>query len=541
MSKIALVKEFLQHERWRALGVLLLDFFANLSTLLIPVVLAQAYGSLFGLNSQRGRIFGFNEGIAFEQWAWILLGLIVVKAVLDFWRVKSRGFLVEHFLFYLRQRIFQYHLGMELGAYESKGVGRYLLRFSGDLSSAQNFLAKGTLQFYADLMLLGIGLFFMFWADWLLGGTILLALVFLASVLYVVNRKIGEIESQRRDLKAGLLGFIQIRLLNIAPLKVFNRQRPEREKFERKTRRIQQMGFRYQRLFALIEAGIPFGLYAMMLLVLVLMSRSSTGPQALSLILILLSWRSALNRLMRVGLIWKKGEISLRKIETLFTAQLEDGHIEIPPDFSPQSISAIQVGMEWSGQKIFQGLNFELKRGEVGIVVGPSGSGKTVLLKLLAKLYSPTQGEFRLDDQAFSDLGVKNIRKAIGFVSAALPLYGNTIAEALIYNNKRKEKADKKFQEWQVLFPELQNLQFEQILRESSALSTQQKCLLECLRAILTSKQFLVFDETITQLPVDTIKKLWKEIPERTGFLLICSEVNVLQSVDIQIDWMVKL
>jgi ABC-type multidrug transport system fused ATPase/permease subunit len=541
MSKIALVKEFLQHERWRAFGVLLLDFCANLGTLLIPVVLAQAYGSLFGLNSQRGRILGFNDDITFNQWAWILLGLIVFKAILDFWRVKSRGFLVEHFLFYLRQRIFQHHLGMELAAYESKGVGRYLLRFSGDLSSAQNFLAKGILQFYADLMLLGIGLFFMFWADWLFGGTILLALVFITSVLYVVNRKIGKIEAQRRDFKAGLLGFIQIRLLNMAPLKAFNRQRPEREKFERKTRRIQQMGFRYQRLFALSEAGIPFGLYAMMLLVLVLMSRSSTGPQALSLILILLSWRSALSRLMRVGLIWKKGEISLRKIEVLFTEKLEVSKLEIQQNFSPQSIRAIQVGMEWSGQQIFQGLNFELNRGAVGLVIGPSGSGKTVLLKLLAKLYSPTQGEFRFNDQIYSDLGVKNIRKAIGFVSAALPLYGNTIAEALIYNNKRKDKADKKFQKWQVLFPELQNLQFEQILRESSALSTQQKCLLECLRAILTNKPFLVFDETITQLPVGTIKMLWNEIPKQTGVLLICSEANVFQSVDIHVDWMVKL
>jgi heme exporter protein A len=47
----------------------------------------------------------------------------------------------------------------------------------------------------------------------------------------------------------------------------------------------------------------------------------------------------------------------------------------------------------WRGERcLFEGLDFELGPGQLGLVVGPNGAGKTTLLRVLAGLAQPTSG-----------------------------------------------------------------------------------------------------------------------------------------------------
>ncbi|RPH43467.1 MAG: ATP-binding cassette domain-containing protein [Burkholderiales bacterium] len=51
------------------------------------------------------------------------------------------------------------------------------------------------------------------------------------------------------------------------------------------------------------------------------------------------------------------------------------------------------------GQVIQQGLEFDVRRGEVLVIVGPSGCGKSTLLRHLAGLERPAAGHVRFDGQ----------------------------------------------------------------------------------------------------------------------------------------------
>ncbi len=59
--------------------------------------------------------------------------------------------------------------------------------------------------------------------------------------------------------------------------------------------------------------------------------------------------------------------------------------------------------MQWGGIPVLEGLNLIMKPGERIAIVGPSGSGKSTILKLLAGLVLPTNGELHLfgDKQTF--------------------------------------------------------------------------------------------------------------------------------------------
>ena len=75
--------------------------------------------------------------------------------------------------------------------------------------------------------------------------------------------------------------------------------------------------------------------------------------------------------------------------------------------------------------KVLNGIDLHIPRGETLVIMGPSGCGKSVLLRLLTGLLKPDQGEIWFDGQEISSLSKRElvpIRQRIGmlFQSAAL-------------------------------------------------------------------------------------------------------------------------
>ena len=75
----------------------------------------------------------------------------------------------------------------------------------------------------------------------------------------------------------------------------------------------------------------------------------------------------------------------------------------------------------FAGVEVLKGLDFDVKPGEVFVLMGPSGSGKSVLLKHLIGLEDPDSGEILIDGQSIQSPGVmEKYRMAMVFQSGAL-------------------------------------------------------------------------------------------------------------------------
>jgi ATP-binding cassette subfamily B protein len=61
-------------------------------------------------------------------------------------------------------------------------------------------------------------------------------------------------------------------------------------------------------------------------------------------------------------------------------------------------------------------INLEIHPGEVIALVGENGSGKTTLVKLLCRLYEPSQGEIQIDGTSLHDFRLADLRKEIGVI-----------------------------------------------------------------------------------------------------------------------------
>ena len=69
-----------------------------------------------------------------------------------------------------------------------------------------------------------------------------------------------------------------------------------------------------------------------------------------------------------------------------------------------------------SNKYSLKNLSFQLKAGEKMALVGENGAGKTTLVKLLSRLYEPTEGRILLDGVDLKDYDLASLRQLIGVI-----------------------------------------------------------------------------------------------------------------------------
>ena len=60
------------------------------------------------------------------------------------------------------------------------------------------------------------------------------------------------------------------------------------------------------------------------------------------------------------------------------------------------AVETKDLSIGWGGVNVLNNLNFKLNKGDKLAIVGPSGSGKSTILKILAGLILPSEGELRI-------------------------------------------------------------------------------------------------------------------------------------------------
>ena len=65
---------------------------------------------------------------------------------------------------------------------------------------------------------------------------------------------------------------------------------------------------------------------------------------------------------------------------------------------------------------VVQNINFILHPNEKLALIGENGAGKTTLVKLLPRLYDPTEGQILLDGIDLREYDVEDLRREIGVI-----------------------------------------------------------------------------------------------------------------------------
>lgn len=516
MLKKQLILTFFKQNRPLSAVALGAGLFASVLTILLPVSLGKYFDLLFGFDSRRGH---FLDWLPRSFWADVpsflcfFLGLVLLRTGFNFLQRYAIGVLGERFVRNTREELFGRQLRTKTAIYEQKGIGKYLLRYAGDMKSIQDYITKGILQFAIDLILMLVTALFLAWMNWQVLLVVGLGLAFTLVVVYFLNKILYRISVERRNRRSRLLAFVNERLLSAATLKAFNKEVPEEEKFNKHSERLYAQSVHFQRIYNIIYALVPGLLYFVLAGVLwtiyALQSKGAAtfdSASMLSFVLVFITVLPVLRRLVRVNSTWELGNISFQKLLKVLNMPSEtEGRKKFK--FKKGTIEAIDLGFGFSKKKLlFEGLNFSIEPNKITVLTAPAGYGKSALAKLMLGIYEPQQGKILVDKQDVAKMDLKTLRRSMTAVSNDFLLLGNTVFEAVSYSRKEDKRplAAQMLESLQEGLPAHLCLSLDDKIGELGVnLSAGQRKLLGYVRAFLTQKPILLVDEPFTDLPVE--------------------------------------
>ena len=104
---------------------------------------------------------------------------------------------------------------------------------------------------------------------------------------------------------------------------------------------------------------------------------------------------------------------------------------DLPPRIEFRNVSFRYPGNTELNPYVLENLSFTINPGEKIAIVGVNGAGKTTLIKLLCRVYDPTDGAILINGIDLREINLDDWHQAIGILFQDFPIYNLTIRESI--------------------------------------------------------------------------------------------------------------
>ena len=182
------------------------------------------------------------------------------------------------------------------------------------------------------------------------------------------------------------------------------------------------------------------------------------------------------------------------------------------------------------GITILQGIDIHIAKGDCVSIIGPSGGGKSTLLRLLADLTGPSDGQLLFKGAYYRDYQPELLRRQISYVVQQPVLFGRTVADNVYFPYVvRNVKPDQK--RIKELFEALR-LDRRFLDKDIYTLSGGEKQRIALMRNLLFPPEVLLLDEITSALDEENVRLIERLIQSfnHAGVTIVWVTHDLLQS-----------
>jgi len=201
-----------------------------------------------------------------------------------------------------------------------------------------------------------------------------------------------------------------------------------------------------------------------------------------------------------------------------------------------KSLRTSNLVKAYKGRIVVNGVDLEVKEGEVVGLLGPNGAGKTTAFRMIIGLISPQEGEIFLGEKDITKLPIhKRAQLGLGYLSQEPSIFRHLSVEENILAilqtlNLPKEEESKRLEE---LLKELKVDHLRQ--QRADTLSGGERRRVEIARSLVTNPSFMLLDEPfvgIDPITVNDLQEVIRELKEK-GIGLLITDHNVRETLEI--------
>lgn len=115
-----------------------------------------------------------------------------------------------------------------------------------------------------------------------------------------------------------------------------------------------------------------------------------------------------------------------------YDVKIVDGEETVPAQGGDLEVRHMNFRYDGSDEDTLKDISFILHKGERIALVGSNGSGKTTLVKMLLRLYDPTEGEILLDGKNIKDYSLRSYRDAFSTVFQDFKMFSLTVKDNVL-------------------------------------------------------------------------------------------------------------
>ena len=175
---------------------------------------------------------------------------------------------------------------------------------------------------------------------------------------------------------------------------------------------------------------------------------------------------------------------------------------------------------------VLRGVNLEVRRGEVVVILGPSGSGKSTLLRCVNLLETPTSGRVFFEDTEITGkkTDINKVRAMVGMVFQSFNLFPHLSAKSNVMLAQRKVLKRSKEEAERIAIEQLQKVGLgDRVDYKPAQLSGGQQQRVATARALAMDPHVMLFDEATSALDPELVRDVLGVMKElaRGGMTMI--------------------
>ncbi|NET73432.1 MAG: ABC transporter ATP-binding protein [Sphaerospermopsis sp. SIO1G2] len=546
--------------------------------LLIPVGIANStqpllIGQAISLIREEPSVYEFLTNRSLMESLYIIQGLFLITIIVKLSLTGYQGFIVQklgqNITSEIRKDLFTHVTSLAVNFFEKTPIGKLITRLINDVESLGDVFATGAVSIFADIfsMLLIIG--FMISIQWQLAGLLICVLIPVSCIIIYFQKQYRKANYRSRDELSKLNSQLQENIVGIDVVQLFRRENFNSELFKNTNKKYiheVDVSISYESAVSatlewvgliaiagvlwiggvlLLEDNLTFGiLSAFVLYAQKLFVPLQNFAEKFTTI------QSGLTAIERVHNILEE-PIEIKDVVNPRFSILDNqfGYIdEIITDLEnqtftqPPELGEIKFENVWFAYKendyVIKDLNFTIHPGEKVALVGPTGAGKSSIIRLLSRLYEPTQGRILIDGIDIREIPQSELRCYMAVILQEAFLFAGdvksniSLGDSYSFEEIQQAAAKTNIDDFISQLPQGYNTELRS---RGTNISSGQKQLLAFARAAIRNPQILVLDEATSSLDVSTealVQKALNQLLTRRTAIIIAHRLSTIRNVD---------
>jgi len=431
---------------------------------------------------------------------------------------------------------------------ESAGAYAHIV---GQIETVREFLGSATLSAVSDLPFILIFMAMTFLMGGPLGFVVALAVPLVLGVSWYIQGQLRRATSAHMRQQADLHGVLVEAVEGIEDIKAAGAQGRFLHQYETSTALSVASQVRSRRISSIT---MNFSAVVQQLVTLVMLvwgvylidEKVITGGALMGAVMYAMRALAPLSSVVMLATRFQGAMAAMRALDNVMRqpVEREPGRTYLPPPAEHSRLALHDVAFSYpapQGQdapKVLKGVNLKFEPGEKVAVLGRIGSGKSTVLRLLAGLYAPSEGQVEVNGLDLRQIDPYDFRARVGYVPQDPRLFNGTLRDNVLLGRAAADAA--RLGEVAALtglgrVAEAHPLGWDLPVGESGALlSGGQRQLVALTRCLITQPQIVLMDEPTSSMDAQSELAFLRQLKTATGhctLVLVTHRPAVLELV----------